>query len=145
MWQTLSPGDLPVQVDLMEEAAALWKRWQGLPVCQAEAKLAEQAAQRASDACSAEQALYWRGAAARLQAAAELAVRPDCRCTGELPRCLNGLTQDDELVWVHSALAAISTSLYCQDFCSHARLVRGMLSIQACSETAANPGHLPAK
>ena len=68
---------LAAQADLMEEAAALWKRLQGLPLCQAEADLAEQAALRASDACSAEQALHWQEAAARLQAAAELAVRPD--------------------------------------------------------------------
>lgn len=75
MLSALAPC-LSVQVDLIEEAAVLWKRVQGLPLCQAEAELAEQAALRASYACSAKQALHWQEAAAQLQAAAELAVRP---------------------------------------------------------------------
>ena len=70
---------LSAQADLMEEAAVLWKRLQELPLCQAEAELAEQAALRASDACSSEQALHWREAAGRPQAAAELTVRPSCK------------------------------------------------------------------
>ena len=69
----------------MGEAAVLWKRLQGLPLCQAEAGLAEQAALRASAACSAEQALHWREAAARLQAAAALTVRPGCNCIWSAP------------------------------------------------------------
>ena len=63
----------------------LWKRLQGLALCQAEAELAEQAALRVFDACSAEQALQWREAAARLQAAAELAVRPAVMSSGVRP------------------------------------------------------------
>ena len=73
------------QAALMEEAAVLWKRLQGLSLCQAEAKLAEQAALRASDACSAEQALRWREAAVQLQAAAEPTVRPDCSFSWSAP------------------------------------------------------------
>ena len=77
----------------MEEAAVLWKRLQGLPLCQAEVELAEQAALRVSDACSSEQALHWREAAAGLQAAAELAVRADLIFSGVLPWCLDGCGQ----------------------------------------------------